>query len=187
MKQLADHRITTRKSRETIDSNSVDPNGEQNPAPGQHCTNNVSNSSLDSLKPLDLTGEQAVKINTNPNPNHHHPPPPRPYLSSFNTHISSDHFNRRPIKHHSFVSEVPDVKHMEQTLFCLLDDFHSSKLNAFGMWITERWRERIGIYYYIYENFVLSLIIKSFDLIICRFRLDNGSNDENTWTTGSLS
>ncbi|XP_011207910.1 uncharacterized protein Cc28b isoform X3 [Bactrocera dorsalis] len=41
-------------------------------------------------------------------------------------------FDHRPIKHHSFVSEVPDVKHMERALLGLLDDFHSGKLKAFG-------------------------------------------------------
>ncbi|XP_020805928.1 LOW QUALITY PROTEIN: nuclear transcription factor Y subunit alpha [Drosophila serrata] len=45
---------------------------------------------------------------------------------------SSDKFDDRPIKHHSFVSEVPDVKHMERALLGLLDDFHSGKLKAFG-------------------------------------------------------
>lgn len=97
-------------------------------APGQHCTNNSNistSSSLNYLKPLVATGNQMAKISTSHGPS-------RPHLSTFNTQINSDHFNRRPIKHHSFVSEVPDVKHMEQTLFCLLDDFHSSKLNAFG-------------------------------------------------------
>ncbi|XP_036329360.1 uncharacterized protein LOC118741476 isoform X1 [Rhagoletis pomonella] len=43
-----------------------------------------------------------------------------------------DKFDERPIKHHSFVSEVPDVKHMERALLGLLDDFHSGKLKAFG-------------------------------------------------------
>ncbi|XP_012157915.1 uncharacterized protein LOC101458926 isoform X2 [Ceratitis capitata] len=43
-----------------------------------------------------------------------------------------DNFDNRPIKHHSFVSEVPDVKHMERALLGLLDDFHSGKLKAFG-------------------------------------------------------
>ncbi|KAL5280938.1 CCDC28A family protein [Megaselia abdita] len=46
--------------------------------------------------------------------------------------IVSDKFDDRPIKHHSFVSEVPDVKHMERALLGLLDDFHSGKLKAFG-------------------------------------------------------
>lgn len=98
-------------------------------APGQHCTNNIStSSSLSYLKPLVASGNQMTKINASHGPS-------RPHLSTFNTQINSDHFNRRPIKHHSFVSEVPDVKHMEQTLFCLLDDFHSSKLNAFGKYM----------------------------------------------------
>ncbi|XP_053958656.1 uncharacterized protein LOC128863491 isoform X1 [Anastrepha ludens] len=43
-----------------------------------------------------------------------------------------DKFDERLIKHHSFVSEVPDVKHMERALLGLLDDFHSGKLKAFG-------------------------------------------------------
>lgn len=34
--------------------------------------------------------------------------------------------------HHTFVSEVPDVRHMERALIMLLDDFHSGKLRAFG-------------------------------------------------------
>lgn len=35
-------------------------------------------------------------------------------------------------QHHSFVCEVPDVRHMERALIHLLDDFHSGKLRAFG-------------------------------------------------------
>lgn len=54
-------------------------------------------------------------------------------ISSMNTSNNlSDKFDQRPIKHHSFVSEVPDVKHMERALLGLLDDFHSGKLKAFG-------------------------------------------------------
>uniref|UniRef100_A0A1I8P020 Coiled-coil domain-containing protein 28B n=2 Tax=Stomoxys calcitrans TaxID=35570 RepID=A0A1I8P020_STOCA len=54
-------------------------------------------------------------------------------MSSMNTSNNlSDKFDQRPIKHHSFVSEVPDVKHMERALLGLLDDFHSGKLKAFG-------------------------------------------------------
>lgn len=34
--------------------------------------------------------------------------------------------------HHSFLSEVPDVRHMERALLGLLDDFHSGKLRAFA-------------------------------------------------------
>ncbi|XP_011499027.1 PREDICTED: coiled-coil domain-containing protein 28A-like isoform X1 [Ceratosolen solmsi marchali] len=37
-----------------------------------------------------------------------------------------------PCKHHSFLSEVPDVRHMEQALLQLLEDFHSGNLRAFG-------------------------------------------------------
>lgn len=44
-------------------------------------------------------------------------------------------FSDRALKHHSFLSEVPDVRHMEQALLGLLDDFHSGKLRAFGEWI----------------------------------------------------
>ncbi|CAH0558291.1 unnamed protein product [Brassicogethes aeneus] len=36
------------------------------------------------------------------------------------------------VKHHSFLSQVPDVRHMERALLGLLDDFHSGKLRAFG-------------------------------------------------------
>ncbi|XP_037927936.1 uncharacterized protein DDB_G0287625-like [Teleopsis dalmanni] len=53
-----------------------------------------------------------------------------PPVLSTNDHSSK--FEDRPIKHHSFVSEVPDVKHMERALLGLLDDFHSGKLKAFG-------------------------------------------------------
>ncbi|CAH1280350.1 unnamed protein product [Diabrotica balteata] len=35
-------------------------------------------------------------------------------------------------RHHSFVSQVPDVRHMERALLGLLADFHSGKLRAFG-------------------------------------------------------
>ncbi|XP_011178343.1 uncharacterized protein LOC105209585 isoform X1 [Zeugodacus cucurbitae] len=55
-------------------------------------------------------------------------------LNTTNAGSSSNlnEFDHRPIKHHSFVSEVPDVKHMERALLGLLDDFHSGKLKAFG-------------------------------------------------------
>ncbi|XP_023021349.1 uncharacterized protein isoform X2 [Leptinotarsa decemlineata] len=36
------------------------------------------------------------------------------------------------IPHHSFMSQVPDVRHMERALLGLLGDFHSGKLRAFG-------------------------------------------------------
>nr|XP_036225628.1 uncharacterized protein LOC106615038 isoform X3 [Bactrocera oleae]XP_036225629.1 uncharacterized protein LOC106615038 isoform X3 [Bactrocera oleae] len=59
---------------------------------------------------------------------------PSTSLNTTNAGSSSNvnEFDRRPIKHHSFVSEVPDVKHMERALLGLLDDFHSGKLKAFG-------------------------------------------------------
>lgn len=41
-------------------------------------------------------------------------------------------FDERTLKHHSFVSEVPDVRHMERALLGLLEDFQSGKLKAFG-------------------------------------------------------
>ncbi|KAM8715290.1 hypothetical protein ACLKA7_002356 [Drosophila subpalustris] len=53
-------------------------------------------------------------------------------LTMPNASVHSDNFDDRPIKHHSFVSEVPDVKHMERALLGLLDDFHTGKLKAFG-------------------------------------------------------
>ncbi|XP_051153742.1 coiled-coil domain-containing protein 28A isoform X4 [Leptopilina boulardi] len=37
-----------------------------------------------------------------------------------------------PCKHHCFLSEVPDVRRMEQALLQLLEDFHSGNLRAFG-------------------------------------------------------
>lgn len=55
-----------------------------------------------------------------------------PKSSNTSCCIVSEKFDDRPIKHHSFVSEVPDVKHMERALLGLLDDFHSGKLKAFG-------------------------------------------------------
>lgn len=59
-------------------------------------------------------------------------PPPLTLPATVNASVHSDKFDDRPIKHHSFVSEVPDVKHMERALLGLLDDFHSGKLKAFG-------------------------------------------------------
>jgi len=39
---------------------------------------------------------------------------------------------KQQIHHHSFLSEVPDVRHMERALLGLLEDFHSGKLRAFA-------------------------------------------------------
>ncbi|XP_041351338.1 coiled-coil domain-containing protein 28A-like [Gigantopelta aegis] len=38
----------------------------------------------------------------------------------------------RPCKEHSFLTDVADVRSMEQGLLGLLEDFHSGKLRAFG-------------------------------------------------------
>ncbi|CAG2223378.1 unnamed protein product [Mytilus edulis] len=38
----------------------------------------------------------------------------------------------RPCKEHSFLTDVADVRAMEQGLLQLLEDFHSGKLQAFG-------------------------------------------------------
>ncbi|KAJ3654651.1 hypothetical protein Zmor_013825 [Zophobas morio] len=40
--------------------------------------------------------------------------------------------NNTNARHHCFISEVPDVRHMEKALLGLLADFHSGKLRAFG-------------------------------------------------------
>ncbi|RZC34368.1 coiled-coil domain-containing protein 28A [Asbolus verrucosus] len=40
--------------------------------------------------------------------------------------------NNTNVRHHCFISEVPDVRHMERALLGLLADFHSGKLRAFG-------------------------------------------------------
>ncbi|ETN64449.1 hypothetical protein AND_003808 [Anopheles darlingi] len=55
-------------------------------------------------------------------------------IGSSSTALNSKthNFANRPLKHHSFISEVPDVRHMERALLGLLEDFHSGKLKAFG-------------------------------------------------------
>uniref|UniRef100_A0A182JM24 Uncharacterized protein n=1 Tax=Anopheles atroparvus TaxID=41427 RepID=A0A182JM24_ANOAO len=52
--------------------------------------------------------------------------------SSNTLNTKAHSFSSRPLKHHSFISEVPDVRHMERALLGLLEDFHSGKLKAFG-------------------------------------------------------
>uniref|UniRef100_A0A182P940 Vesicle transport protein n=1 Tax=Anopheles epiroticus TaxID=199890 RepID=A0A182P940_9DIPT len=52
--------------------------------------------------------------------------------SSITLNAKAHNFSSRPLKHHSFISEVPDVRHMERALLGLLEDFHSGKLKAFG-------------------------------------------------------
>ncbi|XP_017075970.1 uncharacterized protein DDB_G0286447 isoform X2 [Drosophila eugracilis] len=90
----------------------------------QHNTNNNNN---DSTKPNNNNQHNNSNQNTPRSQRRKNPSATMP-----NTSIRSDKFDDRPIKHHSFVSEVPDVKHMERALLGLLDDFHSGKLKAFG-------------------------------------------------------
>ncbi|XP_066601133.1 coiled-coil domain-containing protein 28B isoform X2 [Prorops nasuta] len=45
---------------------------------------------------------------------------------------NKQHKAMAPCKHHSFLSEVPDVRRMEKALLQLLEDFHSGNLRAFG-------------------------------------------------------
>ncbi|KAH3736735.1 coiled-coil domain-containing protein 28B-like isoform X1 [Dreissena polymorpha] len=40
--------------------------------------------------------------------------------------------SQRPCKEHSFLTDVADVRVMEQGLLQLLEDFHSGKIQAFG-------------------------------------------------------
>lgn len=51
------------------------------------------------------------------------PEPPR---------ITRQHKAVAACKHHCFLTEVPDVRRMEQALLQLLEDFHSGNLRAFG-------------------------------------------------------
>ncbi|CAK9799823.1 Coiled-coil domain-containing protein 28B [Anthophora quadrimaculata] len=46
--------------------------------------------------------------------------------------VNRQHRAMAPCKHHCFLSEVPDVRRMEQALLQLLEDFHSGNLRAFG-------------------------------------------------------
>nr|XP_031845344.1 uncharacterized protein LOC116432485 isoform X3 [Nomia melanderi] len=46
--------------------------------------------------------------------------------------LNRQHKGMAPCKHHCFLSEVPDVRRMEQALLQLLEDFHSGNLRAFG-------------------------------------------------------
>lgn len=76
---------------------------------------------------------------------------------------SSASFDTRSLKHHSFMSEVPDVRHMEKALLGLLDDFHSGKLKAFGKTLT---------------LFFHKIITKNtFFSVSRRFWMYNGAND----------
>ncbi|XP_071439161.1 coiled-coil domain-containing protein 28A isoform X2 [Hetaerina americana] len=46
-------------------------------------------------------------------------------------YLSTDHCDHK-CSHHSFLSDVTDVRRMETALLHLLEDFHSGKLRAFG-------------------------------------------------------
>ena len=46
--------------------------------------------------------------------------------------LSNTSVTQRPCKEHSFLTDVADVRVMEQGLLQLLEDFHSGKLQAFG-------------------------------------------------------
>ncbi|KAH8289958.1 hypothetical protein KR018_009672 [Drosophila ironensis] len=103
----------------------------KNNSPPNHNNNNNSTSSNNN------NNNDSSKVNNNPQSNSTTNTPrsqrrklPAGTMPSASVH--SDKFDDRPIKHHSFVSEVPDVKHMERALLGLLDDFHSGKLKAFG-------------------------------------------------------
>lgn len=107
----------------------------------------------------------------------HFPQPPHVDLPIKSDSQSNLGFETRSLKHHSFISEVPDVRHMERQLLGLLDDFHSGKLKAFG---------KTSIFYHDhfsmctghFHNFKIKEIL-SLTLIFfaCRFRLHNGTND----------
>lgn len=100
---------------------------------------------IDVTEPSTSQSPKTTSNNSNIPPR---PPPPQTLnassrlspasSSSNNNHLTtSNHHNNstfgdRALKHHSFMSEVPDVRHMERALLGLLDDFHSGKLRAFG-------------------------------------------------------
>ncbi|KAH8241061.1 hypothetical protein KR026_011286 [Drosophila bipectinata] len=93
----------------------------------EHNNNNNSNNNNDSTKPNNNNQSNNSNQNTPRSQRRKNPSASMPSAS-----VHSEKFDDRPIKHHSFVSEVPDVKHMERALLGLLDDFHSGKLKAFG-------------------------------------------------------
>lgn len=53
-------------------------------------------------------------------------------LIKSNSKSSLNSFASRPLKHHSFQIDLPDVRKMEKALLGLLDEFHSGQLRAFG-------------------------------------------------------
>lgn len=95
----------------------------------EHNNNNNNN---DSTKPNNNNNNNNSNQNTPRSQRRKNPSASMPSAS-----VHSEKFDDRPIKHHSFVSEVPDVKHMERALLGLLDDFHSGKLKAFGVYLKQ--------------------------------------------------
>uniref|UniRef100_A0A8D8S2L7 Coiled-coil domain-containing protein 28B n=1 Tax=Cacopsylla melanoneura TaxID=428564 RepID=A0A8D8S2L7_9HEMI len=71
-------------------------------------------------------------VNEKPSrPSERPPRPPPPTVRALNKRaLTSSHVP--PLQHHSFLSDVTDVRQMEQALLKLLEDFHSGKLRAFG-------------------------------------------------------
>lgn len=99
-----------------INNNNLDNDNDKN-------NNNNNNSN---------TNTPSLQRRKTPNPTQNQNQSQSQPLTMPNASVHSDNFDDRPIKHHSFVSEVPDVKHMERALLGLLDDFHTGKLKAFG-------------------------------------------------------
>jgi len=58
--------------------------------------------------------------------------PPRSSRQHRGTALTTATSSGTACKHHCFLSEVPDVRRMEQALLTLLEDFHSGNLRAFG-------------------------------------------------------
>lgn len=77
------------------------------------------------INSLSHTGNQSrlIYLNEKEKQRPSRPEPPR---------INKQHRAVAPCKHHCFLSEVPDVRRMEQALLQLLEDFHSGNLRAFG-------------------------------------------------------
>ncbi|XP_017022192.1 putative uncharacterized protein DDB_G0286901 isoform X2 [Drosophila kikkawai] len=111
---------------------STTPNN--NTTPKNIINNNNNNNNNDSSKPNNNTNSSPNTPRTQRRKNNPTAAMPNAATNvhNNNNNNNSDKFDDRPIKHHSFVSEVPDVKHMERALLGLLDDFHSGKLKAFG-------------------------------------------------------
>ena len=64
-------------------------------------------------------------------------PPPPPTATTPQTGAQarpSPTVNERPCKEHSFLTDVADVRVMEQGLLQLLEDFHLGKIQAFGLY-----------------------------------------------------